>query len=98
VNRVYSRGDFRKNVAQVAAGLAAGPTHLQAMAKSRFHAGWRQSIEECTAMEVENVMKSIVDPYFKSALDQFLTKQARSNRIQVQLPPSNGNSLVRETN
>jgi hypothetical protein len=68
------------------------------MAKSRFHAGWRQSIEECTEMEIENVMKSIVDPYFKNTLDQFLSKQSRSDRIQVRLPPSGAGSGVKGTN
>ena len=90
LNRVYPRADFQKNVAQIAADLAAGPTHLQAMAKSRFHAGWRQSIEECTELEIENVMESIADPYFKKTLDQFLSKQTRSDKIQVRLPPSAG--------
>lgn len=90
VNRVYPRADFQKNVAQVAADLAAGPTHLQAMAKSRFHAGWRQSIEECTKLEIENVMQSIADPYFKRTLDQFLSKQTRSDKVQVRLPQSEG--------
>lgn len=90
LNRVYPRADFQGNVAQIAADLAAGPTHLQAMAKSRFHAGWRQSIEECTEMEIENVMRSISDPYFKETLDRFLSKQARSDKIQVRLPSSGG--------
>jgi 2-(1,2-epoxy-1,2-dihydrophenyl)acetyl-CoA isomerase len=88
VNRVYAREDFAKNVAQIAADLAAAPTHLQAMAKARFHAGWRQSIEECTAFEIQNVMKSLDDPYFKKTLDQFLRKQTRSDKVQVTLPPS----------
>jgi enoyl-CoA hydratase/carnithine racemase len=88
LNRVYPRADFQRNVAQVAADLAAGPTHLQAMAKSRFHAGWRQSIEECTELEIGNVMVSLADPYFKKALDRFLSKQARSDEVQVRLPPS----------
>jgi len=92
LNRVYPRADFQKNVAQIAADLAAGPTHLQAMAKSRFHAGWRQSIEECTELEIENVMQSIAHPYFKQTLDQFLSKQARSDKVQVRLPPSGGGS------
>jgi len=95
---VYPRADFHKNVAQVAADLAAGPTHLQAMAKSRFHAGWRQSIEECTEMEIENVMTSIAEPYFKKTLDQFLKKQTRSDKIQVRLPPSGRGSGTRGTN
>jgi enoyl-CoA hydratase/carnithine racemase len=88
LNRVYARADFGDNVAQIAADLAAGPTHLQAMAKSRFHAGWRQAIEECTQQEIENVMRSLADPYFKQALDRFLGKQARSDQVQVRLPPS----------
>jgi enoyl-CoA hydratase/carnithine racemase len=94
LNRVYPRADFQKNVAQIAADLAAGPTHLQAMAKSRFHAGWRQSIEECTELEIENVMRSLEDPYFRKTLDQFLGKQGRSDKVQVRLPPSAGSSTV----
>ena len=90
VNRVYRRAEFQGHVAQIAADLAAGPTHLQAMAKSRFHAGWRQSIEECTEMEIENVMASITHPYFKGALDRFLNQEARSDGIQVRLPASGG--------
>jgi|GEM_PF-423174 len=88
LNRVYAREDFAKNVAQIAAELAAGPTHLQGMAKARFHAGWRQSIEECTAFEIQNVMKSLDDPYFRKTLDQFLRKETRSDKVQVTLPPS----------
>jgi enoyl-CoA hydratase/carnithine racemase len=88
LNGVYPRGDFRENVAQIAADLAAGPTHLQAMAKSRFHAGWRQSIEECTELEIENVMASLEDPYFKKTLDEFLGKRGRSDKVKVRLPPS----------
>jgi enoyl-CoA hydratase/carnithine racemase len=88
VNRIYPRGDFARNVAQIAADLAAGPTHLQAMAKARFHAGWRQSIEECTEFEIGNVMNSLADPYFRRALDQFLRKETRSDKVQVHLPPS----------
>jgi enoyl-CoA hydratase/carnithine racemase len=95
LNRVYPRADFQKNVAQIAADLAAGPTHLQAMAKARFHAGWRQSIEECTEMEIGNVMASIANPYFKKALDEFLSKQTRSDKIQVRLPPGAGGTGVR---
>jgi 2-(1,2-epoxy-1,2-dihydrophenyl)acetyl-CoA isomerase len=88
VNRVYAREDFAKNVAQIAADLAAAPTHLQAMAKARFHAGWRQSIEECTSFEIQNVMRSLEDPYFRKTLDQFLRKETRSDKVQVNLPPS----------
>jgi enoyl-CoA hydratase/carnithine racemase len=92
LNGVYPRADFPESVAQIAADLAAGPTHLQAMAKSRFHAGWRQSIEECTEMEIENVMASLKDPYFKKTLDEFLGKRGRSDKVQVRLPPSTGGS------
>ena len=93
LNRVYPRAEFPRNVTQVAADLAAGPTHLQAMAKSRFHAGWRQSIEECTALEIENVMRSIADPYFQKTLDDFLDKRTRSDKVQVRLPPSGGSGV-----
>lgn len=94
LNRVYSRARFQSQVAQIAADLAAAPTHLQAMTKSRFHAGWRQSIEECTELEIQNVMASIAHPYFRHTLDQFLTKQSRSSKIQVRLPPSDGSLTV----
>jgi enoyl-CoA hydratase/carnithine racemase len=93
LNRVYPRAEFARNVAQVAADLAAGPTHLQAMAKSRFHAGWRQSIEECTELEIENVMRSITDPYFKKTLDDFLARRTRSDKVQVDLPRSGGSGV-----
>jgi enoyl-CoA hydratase/carnithine racemase len=93
LNRVYPRAEFAQNVAQVAADLAAGPTHLQAMAKSRFHAGWRQSIEECTELEIENVMRSIADPYFEKTLVDFLGKRTRSDKVQVRLPPSGGSGV-----
>ncbi len=86
VNRVYAPVEFRANVAQIAADLAAGPTHLQAMAKSRLHEGWRQSIEECTALEIENVMRSIEDPHFRKTLHGFLHKESRSDKVQVRLP------------
>jgi enoyl-CoA hydratase/carnithine racemase len=95
LNRVYPRTDFRNNVVQIAADLAAGPTHLQAMAKARFHAGFRQSIEECTEMEIENVMASIEDPYFRKTLDRFLSKETRSDTVQVRLPPSDGSGVGR---
>lgn len=88
LNRVYARPDFARNVAQIAGDLAAGPTHLQAMAKTRFHAGWRQSMEECTEFEIENVMKSLAHPYFRATLEKFLGKQTRSDKVQVHLPES----------
>jgi enoyl-CoA hydratase/carnithine racemase len=95
LNRVYAPADFATNVAQIAADLAAGPTHLQAMAKSRFHAGWRQSIEECTELEIENVMESLADPYFKKTLADFLGKRGRSDSVQVRLPPSGAGGAAR---
>ena len=44
INRVYSKADFKENAAQIARDLAAGPTHLQGMAKESFHMGWRRSM------------------------------------------------------
>lgn len=49
-------------------------------------------------MEIENVMESIADPYFKKTLDQFLSKQTRSDKIQVRLPPSGGGPGVQGGN
>ena len=62
----------------------AGPTHLQAMAKSALPC-WLAATRSrsATEMEIENVMESIADPHFKKTLDQFLSKQTRSDRIQV---------------
>lgn len=85
-NRVYGDDDFETNVNQAALDLAAGPTHLQAMAKESFHMGWRRSLEEATEFEIQNVMKSVEDPYFVEALDNFLTKKSRSNVEKVRLP------------
>ncbi len=86
VNRVYSEADFDANVDQIAKDLAAGPTHLQGMAKESFHMGWRRSLEEATEFEIQNVMKSVDDPYFVEALRKFLNKESRSNVEQVRLP------------
>jgi 2-(1,2-epoxy-1,2-dihydrophenyl)acetyl-CoA isomerase len=86
VNRVYPREDFADAVAMIASDLAAGPTHLQAMAKERFHMGWRQSIEECTEYEIQNIMDSLRHPYFKAQLERFLTKAGRSDQVKVRLP------------
>lgn len=86
VNRVYGEADFDKNVAQIAGDLAAGPTHLQGMAKESFHMGWRRSLEEATEFEIQNVMKSVDHPYFLEALTRFLNKDNRSNLEQVRLP------------
>ena len=86
VNRVYSNDDFEANVDQVAKDLAAGPTHLQGMAKESFHMGWRRSLEEATEFEIQNVMQSVEHPYFVDALTRFLNKENRSNLEQVRLP------------
>ncbi len=84
VNRVYPDAEFRQRASRVAAELAAGPTHLQAMAKSRFHAGWMQPIEECTEFEIQNVLASVVDPHFRPRLDAFL-QGTKANHVQVDL-------------
>ncbi len=86
VNRVYSSEDFTDNVATIAADLAAGPTHLQAMAKERFHMGWRQSIEECTEYEIQNIMDSLEHPYFKASLRKFVNKEGKNDQVKVRLP------------
>ncbi|MGH9035728.1 MAG: enoyl-CoA hydratase/isomerase family protein [Acidimicrobiia bacterium] len=86
VNRVYAGGDFGANVTKIAADLAAAPTHLQAMAKDRFHMGWRQSVEECTEFEIQNVLASVTHPHFRPQLERFLSKDGRSNAVQVRLP------------
>ncbi len=86
VNRVYGEADFEENAWQIATQLAAGPTHLQGMAKESFHMGWRRSLEEATEFEIQNVMKSVEHPYFLNALEKFLNKENRSNLEQVKLP------------
>lgn len=86
VNRVYPAADFGPNVVRIAADLAAAPTHLQAMAKDRFHMGWRQSVEECTEFEIQNVLASVTHPHFRPQLERFLSKDGRSNAVQVRLP------------
>jgi len=85
VNRVYPADRFRAAVKDIAAGLATGPTHLQVMAKSRFHQGWMQPIEECTEREIDNVLASIVDPHFLARLESFLQGD-KSDRPQVAFP------------
>ena len=86
VNRVYDNSEFSKNVELVAKQLADAPTHLQGMAKESFHMGWRRSVEEATEYEIQNVMKSVENPYFVEALTSFLNKTSRSNLEQVVLP------------
>ena len=86
VNRVYSESNFKANASAIARDLAAGPTHLQGMAKEGFHMGWRRSIEEATEFEIQNVRESVMHPYFKQALERFLSKTSRSNQEIVRLP------------
>jgi 2-(1,2-epoxy-1,2-dihydrophenyl)acetyl-CoA isomerase len=86
VNRVYDEADFDKNVGIIARELAAGPTHLQGIAKTGFHLGWRQSIEEATEFEIQNVMKTVRHPHFQKTLAKFLTGEQKSNKPQVTLP------------
>ena len=86
VNRFYPNAEFDERVAEAAADLAAGPTHLQAMAKERFHEGWRQSIEECTEYEIQNIMDSIKDPYFLRRIERFVSKEGRNDALIVRLP------------
>jgi 2-(1,2-epoxy-1,2-dihydrophenyl)acetyl-CoA isomerase len=85
VNRVYPDAEFRTSAAELARQLAAGPTHLQAMAKETLHNGWNMSLEECTEREIQNVLKSIVDPHFRPRLRAFL-KGEKMDTVQVRIP------------
>ena len=85
-NRVYPAASFAETASAIARDLAAAPTHLQAMAKESFHAGWRRSIEEATEYEIRNVMASVRDPYFHAALKRFVEDGGKSSKIQVALP------------
>lgn len=85
-NRVYSDAEFSSQVEAIARDLAAGPTHLQAMAKESFHQGWRQSVEEATGYEIQNVMESVRHPYFRDSLTQFMSGERKSDLEQVRLP------------
>jgi 2-(1,2-epoxy-1,2-dihydrophenyl)acetyl-CoA isomerase len=85
VNRVYSAERFQSAAARVAVQLAAAPTHLQVMAKSRFHDGWMQPVEECTEREIDNVLASVIEPHFYSRLQGFLQGN-KADRPQVVFP------------
>ena len=85
-NRAYPPETFAETAMAIARELAAAPTHLQAMAKESFHAGWRRSIEEATEYEIKNVMTSVRDPYFHTALRRFLEDGGKSSKVQVELP------------
>lgn len=84
VNRVYPDAEFESKVKSIARDLADAPTHLQAMAKERFHMGWRQSIEECTEFEVRNVLDSVGHPHFEACLEEFRSGKRR-DVVQVRL-------------
>ena len=86
VNRVYDDAAFAESAGAIARDLAAGPSHLQAMAKESFHMGWRRSIEEATEFEIQNVMRSLDDPYFVESLARFLSAERKSSLEQVRLP------------
>lgn len=86
VNRIYPDAEFRDQATAIARDLAAGPTHLQGMAKESFHMGWRRSLEEATEFEIQNVMDSVRHPYFKQSLDKFVARETRSDAEIVRLP------------
>lgn len=84
VNHAYPAERFHAEAMRIAAQLAAVPTHLQTMAKMRFHAGWMQPIEECTEYEIQNVLASVVEPHFLQRLRQFLAGK-KADEPQVRL-------------
>lgn len=86
VNRVYADSELREQERSIARQLAAAPTSLQAMAKESFHRGWRMAVEEATAMEVDNVMRSLSEESFKESVRGFLERKAKSDRPLVELP------------
>ncbi len=86
VNRVYDETSFESNVRIIARQLADAPTHLQGIAKAGFHMGWRQSIEEATEFEIQNVMKTVRHPHFHKMLAKFLSGEQKSSKAQVKLP------------
>ena len=70
---------------EIAAQLAAGPAHIQALVKTRVQEGSSQSLEDCTEHEIANVMASVVHPHFRERLKQFRNKTARSSAMIVDL-------------
>ena len=85
VNSVYKDSEFADKSRSLAQQLADGPTHLQAMAKETLHNGWNRALEECTEFEIENVLKSVVDPHFKPRLKAFLRGE-KMDTVQVRIP------------
>jgi 2-(1,2-epoxy-1,2-dihydrophenyl)acetyl-CoA isomerase len=86
VNRVYSPAEFETRVGEIARQLADGPTHLQALVKTRVQEGTYQSLSECTEHEVENVLASVRHPHFRDRLHAFQTKTQRSSAVAVDMP------------
>ena len=84
VNRVYEGDEFGLKTQEIGRELANGPTHLQAMVKETFHAGWRRSLEECTEHECINILDSLEDPYAVERLSAF-ARGERTDSIQVTL-------------
>jgi enoyl-CoA hydratase/carnithine racemase len=70
---------------QAAAQLAAAPTHLQALVKTRIQEGSSQALEDCTEHEIQNVMASVVHPHFRERLGQFRDKTMRNSAVVVDL-------------
>jgi enoyl-CoA hydratase/carnithine racemase len=85
VNRVYPSASLKDKAFEIAKSLAQAPTHLQVMAKNRFHAGWTQPIEECTEYEIQNVLSSVQHPHFRPALLSFLQGN-KADKPQVEFP------------
>jgi enoyl-CoA hydratase/carnithine racemase len=85
VNRVFPDAEFDSQVRRIARELALAPTHLQAFAKESFHRGWRMAVEETTAMEIRNVLRSLEDPAFADRLRAFLRHDAKNDRQIVDL-------------
>jgi 2-(1,2-epoxy-1,2-dihydrophenyl)acetyl-CoA isomerase len=83
-NRMYKNEEFEAKVAKVARQLADGPTHLQAYVKQTFHEGWRHSLEECTELECENILRSLDHPYAAERLAAF-EKGQRNNPMMIDL-------------
>jgi hypothetical protein len=85
VNRVYPDAESEARVTQVAAQLAAAPTPLQALIKTRIQEGSSQALEDCTEHEIQNVMASVAHPHFRDRLGQFRDKTMRSSAVAADL-------------
>ncbi len=86
VNEVYTDDEFAAKWWELARSLADGPTHLQALAKQSLHEGWAESLEKCTENEIQNVLKSVVQPHFKRRLKAFLSGEKMTTQA-VFIPP-----------